>query len=193
MRSNVTLETAAVDRFVPQGIIDNNGTLHELDSVIFGTGFESQAFQGDLQVTGTRGQTLHERWGQGAEAYLGMTVPGFPNMFMIYGPNTNLNHNSIITMLEIQQRYIIQAVKALGEHPRTAVDVKPDTFNAYNDSLQTNMQSSAFSSDCSSWYKNAAGKVINNWSGTVDEYRALAADWKVDDYRLLVAREPVYS
>lgn len=190
MRSNVSLETAAVDHFVPEGIVDKNGTLHVLDVVIFGTGFESQAFQGDLQVIGRDGQTLHQRWKDGAEAYLGMTVPGFPNMFMIYGPNTNLNHNSIITMLEIQQRYIIQAVQAL---PGQAVDVKEEAFNAYNDALQTNMQSSAFSSDCSSWYKNAAGKVINNWSGTVDEYRALAARWQPADYELLGARSAVAS
>lgn len=182
MRSNVSLETAAVDHFVPSGIVDKNGTLHAFDVVIFGTGFESQAFQGDLQVIGVNGQTLHERWQHGAEAYLGMTVPGFPNLFMIYGPNTNLNHNSIITMLEIQQRYIIQAVQALAGE---AIDVKEDAFNAYNDALQTNMQSSAFSSDCSSWYKNAAGKVINNWSGTVDEYRALANHWQADDYHVL--------
>ncbi|AVD89964.1 NAD(P)/FAD-dependent oxidoreductase [Pseudomonas sp. SWI44] len=192
MRSNVSLETAAVDHFVPEGIVDKNGLLHELDTVIFGTGFESQAFQGDLQVTGAQGQTLHQRWEQGAEAYLGMTVPGFPNMFMIYGPNTNLNHNSIITMLEIQQRYIIQAVQGLADNPHTALDVKVDNFNTYNDSLQTNMQSSAFSSDCSSWYKNAAGKVINNWSGTVDEYKALAADWNLDDYHLLSAKETAH-
>ncbi|NWB11943.1 NAD(P)/FAD-dependent oxidoreductase [Pseudomonas sp. D5002] len=181
MRSNVSLETAAVDHFVAEGIVDKNGTLHRFDVVIFGTGFESQAFQGDLQVIGRDGQTLHQRWQDGAEAYLGMTVPGFPNLFMIYGPNTNLNHNSIITMLEIQQRYIIQAVQQLTTQ---ALDVKADAFNAYNDALQTNMQSSAFSSDCSSWYKNAAGKVINNWSGTVDEYRALAADWRASDYHL---------
>ncbi|MDE1165350.1 MAG: NAD(P)/FAD-dependent oxidoreductase [Pseudomonas sp.] len=182
MRSNVSLETVAVDHFVPQGIVDKNGTLHEFDVVIFGTGFESQAFQGDLQVIGRNGQTLHQRWQDGAEAYLGMTVPGFPNLFMIYGPNTNLNHNSIITMLEIQQRYIIQAVQHLQA---AALDVTEEAFGAYNDALQTNMQSSAFSSDCSSWYKNAAGKVINNWSGTVDEYRALATDWRASDYHLL--------
>ncbi|WP_213878938.1 NAD(P)/FAD-dependent oxidoreductase [Pseudomonas sp. dw_358] len=187
-RANVSLETAAVDHFVATGVVDRDGTLHEFDVVIFGTGFESQAFQGDLQVIGLSGQTLHQRWQEGAEAYLGMTVPGFPNLFMIYGPNTNLNHNSIISMLEIQQRYIIQAVQGLRDHPHAAIDIKPEPFNAYNDALQTNMQSSAFSSDCSSWYKNAAGKVINNWSGTVDEYRHLAADWKVTDYHLLLAR-----
>ncbi|GLK91131.1 flavin-containing monooxygenase [Pseudomonas turukhanskensis] len=185
-RSNVSLETTAVDHFVPEGIVDKNGALHEFDVVIFGTGFESQAFQGDLEVIGRKGRTLHERWQSGAEAYLGMTVPGFPNMFMIYGPNTNLNHNSIITMLEIQQRYIIEAVQHLDGQ---AADVRDDAFNAYNDALQANMQSSAFSSDCSSWYKNAAGKVINNWSGTVEEYRALANHWHADDYHLLRVSE----
>lgn len=188
MRDNVALETAAVAEFVPEGIIDKEGKLHEFDVVIFGTGFESQAFQGDLQVVGLQEQTLHNRWAEGAEAYLGMSVPGFPNMFMIYGPNTNLNHNSIITMLEIQQTYIIQAIEGLG-HGRQAIDIKHATFNSYNDNLQTNMQSSAFSSECSSWYKNAAGKVINNWSGTVDEYRELAAHWNRDDYHYLSVEE----
>ncbi|ATU95450.1 flavin-containing monooxygenase [Phyllobacterium zundukense] len=182
MRSNVMLETNPIAQFVPDGIVTADGTHHFFDVVIFGTGFESQAFNGDLDVFGRGKRKLRDAWSAGAEAYLGMTVPDFPNMFMIYGPNTNLNHNSIITMLEIQQRYVIDAVEDLGGRG-SAVEVKADVFASFNTHLQAAMENSAFSSNCSSWYKNAAGKVINNWSGTVDEYRALAG-WSSAHYVL---------
>lgn len=179
-RDNVDLETAGIARIVPEGIETTDGVVHELDVLIFGTGFSSQAFHGDLSITGLNGQSLSNSWKDGAEAYLGMTVPGFPNMFMIYGPNTNLNHNSIITMLEIQQNYIIDAISAV-DSVSAAVDVKQEVFSTFNDKVQADMASSAFSSGCSSWYKNAAGKVVNNWSGTVDQYRS-ATQWAHADF-----------
>lgn len=97
-------------------------------------------------------------------------------MFMLYGPNTNLNHNSIVSMLEIQQNYIIDAIGGMAAAGIDAVDVDRAVFDEYNGKLQAAMAGSAFSAGCSSWYKNAQGKVINNWPGTVDEYRA-ATQW----------------
>lgn len=181
MRENVELVTEGVDRIVQEGIVTRDGALHAADVIIFGTGFDSQAFHGDLKITGLHGIDLKSRWADGPEAYLGLAVENFPNMFMVYGPNTNLNHNSIITMLEIQQRYIITVLRTLLPTPGEAVSVRPEVLAEFNENLQANMQNSAFSSDCSSWYKNAAGKVINNWSGTVDEYRQLAA-WDEASY-----------
>lgn len=177
-RDNVSLETRAISGFTSEGLRLADGTELPFDVVIFGTGFSSQAFHGDLQVTGNSGATLSEVWADGAEAYLGMSVPNFPNMFMIYGPNTNLNHNSIITMLEIQQDYIINVINEIGDK---CVSVKPEIFNAFNDKVQADMGTSAFSSGCSSWYKNAAGKVINNWSGKVEDYRKVAT-WQPSDF-----------
>jgi cation diffusion facilitator CzcD-associated flavoprotein CzcO len=179
-RPNVTLEVRPIARFDENGIVTADGEALAFDVVIFGTGFASQAFQGDLAVYGLEGAALSSAWEEGAEAYLGMTVPDFPNMFVVYGPNTNLNHNSIITMLEIQQAYIIDAIKA-ASRDHAAVVVKPGVFRAFNDKVQADMGTSAFSSGCSSWYKNKAGKVINNWSGTVDQYR-VAAQWDAADY-----------
>ncbi|WP_174932336.1 flavin-containing monooxygenase [Burkholderia lata] len=175
MRDNVALETAGVESFVDEGIVTRDGRLLPFDVVVFGTGFESQAFQGSLQVRGAD-RTLAQAWADGPEAYLGMTVPGFPNMFMLYGPNTNLNHNSIVSMLEIQQNYIIDAIGGMASAGVKAVSVDRAVFDEYNDKLQSAMAGSAFSAGCSSWYKNAQGKVINNWPGTVDEYRA-ATQW----------------
>lgn len=170
-RKNVTLETTGIECFVPEGILTKDGRVHAFDIVVFGTGFESQAFQGDLNVRGLD-SSLSQAWSDGPEAYLGMAVPGFPNLFMIYGPNTNLNHNSIITMLEIQQRYVIDAIRGMEAAGVEAVHVAKTVSDDYNHKLQAAMSGSAFSANCSSWYKNAQGKVINNWSGTVDEYRA---------------------
>ena len=178
-RANVSVETAGIAEITETGIRTGDGQDIELDVIIYGTGFASQAFHGDLQVTGQGGLTLSDAWSEGAAAYVGLSVPHFPNMFLMYGPNTNLNHNSIISMMEIQQRYILSA---LGDLPQgTAASVKPEVFAAFNDRLQKDMALSSFSADCSSWYKNAAGKVINNWSGTVDAYRA-AARWTPQDY-----------
>ncbi|MFL4473139.1 flavin-containing monooxygenase [Paeniglutamicibacter sp. MACA_103] len=184
MRENVDLVTASVDSFVREGIRTRDGAVHEADVVIFGTGFDSQAFHGDLRIIGASGDDLKDRWADGAEAYLGITVDGFPNLFMIYGPNTNLNHNSIITMLEIQQSYILQALARLLPVPGSSVEVRGRVLATYNANLQEEMEGSAFSADCSSWYKNANGKVINNWSGTVEEYRSLAGDFNTRDYVL---------
>ncbi|NKX53048.1 flavin-containing monooxygenase [Arthrobacter mobilis] len=184
MRPNVHLVTEAIDAIVPEGIRTTDGQVHEADVIIFGTGFSSQAFQGDLRIIGASGEDLKERWAAGAEAYLGMSVDGFPNLFMIYGPNTNLNHNSIITMLEIQQGYILEVLERLLPEPGASVEVRGRVLAGYNANLQNEMEGSAFSSDCSSWYKNAAGKVINNWSGTVEEYRTLAGSWNPADYVL---------
>lgn len=179
-RPNVSLETRAIQGFYEDGIVTADGGRQAFDVVVFGTGFESQAFHGDLAVTGASGESLSAAWADGAEAYLGICVPDFPNMFMIYGPNTNLNHNSIITMLEIQQHYVIEAMHAADQR-HAALSADPAVSRTYNEALQAAMASSAFSSGCSSWYKNERGKVINNWSGTVDEYRA-AVEWNPQDY-----------
>ncbi|WP_297323164.1 NAD(P)/FAD-dependent oxidoreductase [uncultured Bartonella sp.] len=179
MRDNVSLETTPIERFTDKGIVTKDGVEHKFDVVIFGTGFSSQAFQGDLVVVGQGGVRLDEVWSEGAQAYLGMNIPGFPNMFVIYGPNTNLNHNSILSMIEIQQEYIVEAIKHIMKGD--AVTVRVDVFNRYNDDIQEDMKGSAFSSTCSSWYKNAAGRVINNWSGTVEDYRKLAT-WNDADF-----------
>lgn len=183
LRDNVTLVTDAIDHFTENGIVTADGVLHEADVIIYGTGFYSQNFQGDLEIVGRDGVTLAERWGkEDAEAYVGMTVDKFPNMFIMYGPNTNLNHNSVVTMLEIQQTYVIDALRQLEGVDRVAVDVRRDRLDEFNAKVQEEMAGSSFSSDCSSWYKNSKGKVINNWSGTVEEYRDLAGHFNPADY-----------
>ena len=160
-----------------------DGEEHELDVIVFGTGFKSQSFQGETEIIGQGGMSLDERWGNTPEAYLGMAVDGFPNMFILYGPNTNLNHHSIVAMLEAQNRYIRQAVDHLRANKDASLEVSASRLRAFNVDIQDELQSSAFSSDCSSWYKNEDGKVINNWSGTVADYYSLTDKLELADYK----------
>lgn len=183
-RENVSLITEGIAEITENGIRTADGVEHEFDVIIYATGFYSQEFQGDLKVIGRGGLDLRERWGNSPEAYLGMSVDGFPNFFMLYGPNTNLNHHSVVAMLEEQDKYISQAVDFLRDNPNKVLDVDPQVLREFNDRIQAELQDSAFSADCSSWYKNEDGKVINNWSGNVAEYQDLTRELQVDDYRV---------
>jgi cation diffusion facilitator CzcD-associated flavoprotein CzcO len=186
-RPHVDLITEGLVEFAENGIVTEDGIVHECDVVIFGTGFEAQSFLGQVEVQGEGGRSLRETWSEGAEAYLGMTVPGFPNFFMIYGPNTNLGHNSIISMLEVQQSYIVSVLADVLRAPGAAVDVRAERYRGYNDDLQAAMADSAWAGNCTSWYKNSSGRVVNNWSGTVNEYRTLAGVYDPADYRRVSA------
>lgn len=183
-RENVSLITEGIAEITENGIRTADGVEHEFDVIIYATGFYSQEFQGYLKVIGRGGLDLRERWGNSPEAYLGMSVDGFPNFFMLYGPNTNLNHHSVVAMLEEQDKYISQAVDFLRDNPNKVLDVDPQVLREFNDRIQAELQDSAFSADCSSWYKNEDGKVINNWSGNVAEYQELTRELHIDDYRV---------
>lgn len=181
-RENVELVTEAVTEFTPRGLRTADGVEHEFDVIIYATGFKSHAFMGSMRVTGRDGTGLDERWGNAPEAYLGITVDNFPNFFLVYGPNTNLNHNSVVSMLEAQHRYIAQAVQYLAADETRMLEVDRSVLEKFNAHVQEELEKSAFSSECSSWYKNEDGRVINNWSGTVNEYRAHTQDLQLDDY-----------
>lgn len=181
-RDNVELVVEGIERITEKGIATRDGEEHEFDVIIFGTGFHSQTFQGSTEIIGRNGVSLSERWGNAPEAYLGMAVDGFPNMFILYGPNTNLNHHSIVAMLEAQHKYVRQVVDHLRTQEKQSLEVFPEKLHQFNVDVQEELQNSAFSADCSSWYKNEDGKVINNWSGTVAEYHALTAQLDLSDY-----------
>jgi cation diffusion facilitator CzcD-associated flavoprotein CzcO len=189
-RDNVELVTEAITEFTPRGIRTADGVEHEFDVIIYATGFKSHAFQGSMRVTGRDGIRLDERWGNAPEAYLGITVDNFPNLFLVYGPNTNLNHNSVVSMLEAQHRYISQAVEYIAADESRLLEVDRDVLDKFNAHVQEELGKSAFSSECSSWYKNEDGRVINNWSGTVEEYRAHTHDLQLDDYLQLADSVP---
>lgn len=178
-RPNVSVVTEKITRLVPQGVETAGGTVHEADLIIYATGFHTTEFLSPVRITGRTGVTLDEEWKNGAEAYYGVAVSGFPNFFMLYGPNTNLGHNSIIFMMEQQTSYILKCVKEIARKNIKFLDVKRDVMRAFNDELQNELAGSVWAANCPSWYKNAAGKVTNNWSTFTITYwrRMLAPDF----------------
>ncbi|MEV0464298.1 NAD(P)/FAD-dependent oxidoreductase [Nocardia tengchongensis] len=178
---NVTLETTAISEIVPEGIRTADGVLHEADVIIYGTGFKGTEFLWPMKIRGRGARNLDDAWDGGAHAYLGITVPEFPNLFLVYGPNTNLGVGSIIYMIESQTHYIRRALQLLGEHPRTYLEVRPDPEHSYNDALQHRLARTPWNF-CTSWYRTPSGRITNNWPGTTRSYRRRTRDLHLPDY-----------
>ncbi len=170
---NVHLETEAIAAIEPAGVRMTDGRLEELDILVHGTGFRSTEFVAPIEVRGLGGRELQAAWKEGAEAYLGISVSGFPNFFMIYGPNTNLGHNSILSMLENQFHFIDQCIARILATDGRALDVLQAAQSAFNVKLQANLHKTVWGAGCSSWYKTGHGKITNNWYGFVTSYRRL--------------------
>lgn len=169
-RNNVELITSQIDRISEDSVITRDGRENPVDVLILATGFRTTEFLEPIVVEGLRGRVLGDVWKNGAEAYLGMTVPGFPNFFMMYGPNTNLGHNSILFMIECQTRYIIECVRAISDPGTKYLDLHPDVARAFNRELHRHLQGSAWAQTARTWYKNREGKIVNNWGRTTTRY-----------------------
>jgi cation diffusion facilitator CzcD-associated flavoprotein CzcO len=168
--SHVDLVTDAIARITPEGIETKDDKLHKCDAIIFGTGFDTTHFLGAANIAGLGGRKLADDWKSGAEAHRGITVTGYPNFFMLYGPNTNLGHNSIIFMIECQANYIVQCVQKLRERDLLFMNVTPEAQRASNEIVQRDARKSVFSAGCTSWYKTADGKITNNWANYTFKY-----------------------
>jgi cation diffusion facilitator CzcD-associated flavoprotein CzcO len=181
-QSNVDVETAAITEITPAGVRTSDGVEHPVDVIIYATGFTTTEFLGPMKVHGLAGRDLRETWSSGARAYLGMTVPGFPNMFLMYGPNTNLGCGSIIYMLERQARYIRQAVRLLDTGV-SYVDVKREVADRFDAEVQQRLARSVWSR-CGSWYRDASGRIATNWPGLVSEYHRRTKTVDLADYQV---------
>jgi cation diffusion facilitator CzcD-associated flavoprotein CzcO len=155
---------------------------HDLDVIIYGTGFAATDFLAPMSITGRDGLDLHKYWQDGAHAYLGITVPHFPNLFVVYGPNTNLGGSSIISMIECQTGYIEQAVALLAREQVDEIEVRERVSQRYDDEVQERLARSVWGSGCASWYQTAGGRVTTNWPGTVQEYRERTEIFEPGDY-----------
>jgi cation diffusion facilitator CzcD-associated flavoprotein CzcO len=184
-RPNVELVTEAITRMTAKGVVDATGRLHEADVVIYATGFETNSFLGETAIVGSAGLTLVQAWKDGPEAHLGVTIAGFPNLFMLYGPNTNLGHNSIIYMIEAQVDYVLQAL-AQGR----PLSVRPEAMAAYNRQVQQDLANTPWAGSCTSWYKTADGKILNNWPGSAQAYADAVARFDIEAYQPARAAEP---
>jgi cation diffusion facilitator CzcD-associated flavoprotein CzcO len=187
-RPNVELVTDPIERITPGGVATADGTIHPADVIIYGTGFETLDFLAPMSVTGLGGRQLREMWRDGAEAYLGITVSGFPNFFMLYGPNTNLGGNSIIYMLEGQINYVRGALQALDEQRLDWLDVRPGVQEAYNTWVAAASRTSVWESGCHNWYTAASGRNTNNWPAQTFRYRYRVRRFDPASYRLTPKR-----
>jgi 4-hydroxyacetophenone monooxygenase len=179
-RDNVKLVTDSIREITPAGIVTSDGEEHAVDVIIYGTGFQASKFLTPMTVKGRGGIDLHEQWHGDARAYLGITIPGFPNLFCLYGPNTNIVINgSIIYFSECGVRYVLGCIGSLLSNHHAALDVRNDVFAKFNERVDDENAAMAWGcSDVSSWYKNEQGHVAQNWPFTLLEYwqRTLAPD-----------------
>jgi len=183
-RPNVELVTESISRMTPAGPQTSDGRVHEVDCVIYGTGFKTGDFMFPMEITGAGGRSLRDAWSQGARAHLGITVPGFPSMFVLYGPNTNTSGGSIIFFLEAQSCYVRQALELVRDRGAAALDVREDAAHASDQAVQARFAGTAWT-QCDSWYRTGSGRIIANWPGYMREY---AADTRVvdrDDFTLV--------
>ncbi len=186
-RDSVTLTTTGIERIVPEGVVTVDGELHEFDVLVYGTGFQPSKFLTPMKVVGRGGVELHERWNGDARAYLGVTVPGFPNFFMLYGPNTNIVVNgSIIWFTECEVRYVMDCIKHILEGEHRALDVKADVHDRYNEAIDAeNLRMAWGVSTVNSWYKSESGRVAQNWPFPLLEYWKRTREVDPADYELV--------
>ena len=181
-QGNVEIVNQAIQSITPHGVVTADGREHPVDALIYGTGFAATDFLAPMQIKGLGGVELNQAWRDGAEAYKGISVNGFPNLFLLYGPNTNLGHNSILYMLESQFAYVLNCLDALQQQGLRYMDVKPQVQQRFNQHLQQVIRHSIWEQGCTSWYKNAAGKNTNNWPGFTFTYRQQTRHLELADY-----------
>ena len=182
-RPNVDLVTDAIEAVTPAGVRVAGGREIAADAIVLGTGFAASEFLAPMEIRGRGGRSLNQAWAQGAQAWLGISVPDFPNFFMIYGPNTNLGHNSIVFMLESQVAHVLRCLRKLSDARGATIEVSAPPFERYNARLQRRQQQTVFAG-CTSWYVDAHGRHTVNWPGFTTSYRWLTRHAGLGAYRV---------
>jgi cation diffusion facilitator CzcD-associated flavoprotein CzcO len=169
-RPNVELVSEAITGITPEGVRSADGQLRPVDAIVYATGFAASEFLAPIRVLGAGGLALRDAWRDGAEAYLGVAIAGFPNFFMLYGPNTNLGAGSIIYMLERQQRYLARCIARFRAQGLRSMTVREDAQRRFNAQLAARGRRTAFEAGCRSWYLGPDGRNTNNWTGYCFQY-----------------------
>jgi cation diffusion facilitator CzcD-associated flavoprotein CzcO len=168
----------------PHSVVTADGTERGVDTIVLGTGFAATEFLTPLTITGRGGRDLHRQWKDGASAYLGIVVPGFPNLFVLYGPNTNLGHNSILVMLEAQVGWVVQAVRELQDRRIGWMDVRPDVAAAFDGWIQRRLAGTVFATGCHSWYLTESGRNTQNWPASTLTFRRRTRRLRLEEFEL---------
>ncbi len=185
-RPNVHVVTDGIAEIVPQGVRTVDGALHEVDCLILGTGFQATDPMPPGVLFGRKGLDIVAAWKDGPEAYRGTTVAGFPNLFLLMGPNTGLGHSSMVYMIESQIQYVLDALRTMQTQHIHAVDVLAGVQASFNHRLQERLAGTVWQSGgCQSWYRNAAGKNVVLWPGFTWQFRRLTRHFDVQNYQRL--------
>ena len=184
-RPNVSLITDPVTRITTTGLACADGSSHDADVIIYGTGFRTVEAMTELNVAGRDGIKLQDVWRDGAEAYHGITVAGFPNFFLLLGPNTGLGHNSVVFMIESQVQHVLACLRLLARKDRETLEVRASAVRRFNDGVQRRLHRAVWSAGgCSSWYLDAGGVNRALWPGFSFEYWARTRRVRRADYLL---------
>lgn len=181
-KPNVEVVTNGIKEIREHSIVTNDNVEHEVDCIIFGTGFYATDNPIAGMIYGRDGRQLSQVWKDGEEAYLGASVHGFPNFFFIVGPNVTLGHSSMVYMIETQVQAIIRILLATDENNAATVEVKLDVQQSYNEKLQKLLGGSIWATGCDSWYKHRTGKITQLWPGFTFTFRRWNRDFKHSDY-----------
>jgi cation diffusion facilitator CzcD-associated flavoprotein CzcO len=193
---NVQLLTDGIEEVRPHSIVARDGTERQVDTIIFGTGFQVTSPPSAQYLRGRDGALLADAWQSGMSAHLGTSIAGFPNAFLITGPNTGLGHSSMVYMIESQIAYIVDALRVMDQRDAVAVEVRPEVQRAYNDELQQKLAHTVWSSGgCKSWYMDPSGRNTTLWPSFTFRYRQRTREFDPAEYVLTpaVAPEPALA
>jgi cation diffusion facilitator CzcD-associated flavoprotein CzcO len=182
-RPDVALVTDPIERITPTGIVTADGTEHELDVIVFATGYEVTKFASRIPITGRGGRSLEEAWADGAQAHLGITTSGFPNLFMLYGPNTN--QGSLIPMIEYEAQYAVKAIQAMDAEGIDWLDVRPEVMDAYNERLQDAIDEvEVWKGGCSHYYLAESGRMVTQYPWSMFDFRESVSSVDLDEFEV---------
>jgi len=182
-RPNLELVTEPIERITEHGVVTADGTERRVDTLIMATGFSTTKYLSAIDVVGRDGLRIDDAWSDGACAYLGITTAGFPNLFMLYGPNTN--NGSILTMIEYQVAHIVQQVQRLVKDDLAWIDVRPAAMAKYNDEVQDGIgRVTVWQAGCNSYYRSPSGRVVTQWPFSMTEFRRRTAEPDPDAFEV---------
>ena len=169
-RENVEVVLGGIDRVTENAIVTKDGRTIPADVIVLATGFQSTSFLAPMTINGVGGRSLNDEWHGAARAYLGIAVAGFPNLFLMYGPNTNLGHNSIIFMIECQTNYILGCLEQMDSRGLASIELSRPVMESFDTRVQRELQRTVWAATGKSWYKTEDGRITNNWSGSTIRY-----------------------
>ena len=181
-RPNVEVVSSPARSLRARSLVTEDGSELDVDVVVCATGYAAADYLGQIDVIGESGTSLRETWRDGAFAYLGMAVPGFPNFFMLYGPNTNVGSNSVIFMLEAQAHYIVAALKYLRRKRKSYLAVRAETMRDFVAMIDKWMRGTVWTAQCSNYFRAANGRVVTQWPRSARAFWGMTRRFRADDF-----------